>query len=70
MDYEIYEESDETSSSDSTDYTDSSEDDASNNYVLYRDRPEWNDVQPIVQEDGEANLDYSEKCKKLFKRFF
>lgn len=59
--------SDESSSSGSTEYTDSSEDDASANYVFYRDRPEWKDVQPIVQDDGDVNIvriAYTEKCKR------
>lgn len=39
-------------------------------YVFYKDRPEWSDVTPLKQDDG-ANpivaIAYTDKCKGVFQ---
>lgn len=41
-------------------------------WVLYRDREDWKDVVPVLQDDGPdpvVAIDYSVKCKVYFNLF-
>ena len=52
--------------------SDSSDEDFDNNYVMYRHRREWTDVQPLKQNDGPnpiVAIAYSERCENFFLRF-
>lgn len=44
----------------------SSDEDLPNDWIPYAERPEWSDVVPLKQDDGEnavVTINYSEKCK-------
>lgn len=39
-------------------------------FVFYKDRPEWRDVTPVPQDDGKhpvVAIAYSDECKQLVK---
>ena len=52
--------------------SDSSDEEFDNNYVMYRHRREWSDVQPLKQNDGPnpiVAIAYSERCENCFCGF-
>lgn len=53
--------------------SDSSDEGLNENYVLYKHRREWGDVNPLRQNDGPnpvVAIAYSERCEYLFQGFF
>lgn len=47
----------------------SSSDSEPEDYILYRDRDEWNDVVPVEQDDGPSSIvsiAYTEQCNLSF----
>jgi len=48
------------------------ENDSSDLHIFYQDRPEWNDVEPISQDDGSApvvSIDYSPRFQDVYNYF-
>lgn len=46
----------------------SSDEDFPDDWTLYANRPEWSDIEPLKQDDGEnpvVMIQYSEKCKSI-----
>lgn len=44
----------------------SSDEDFGDDWVFYAERPDWKDVVPLAQDDGDhpvVQIAYSEKCK-------
>lgn len=47
---------------------DSSSDDESS-CILYKNRPEWKDVEPVPQDDGDSgvvSIQYTERCRSFY----
>lgn len=46
--------------------SDSSSDEGENGHIFYKDRPEWSDITPLKQDDGEhpvVSIDYTKGCE-------